>query len=292
MGFGCRDKKLVAKKRDLFSRRKVKELLWGLSLLLIYASFFGHFHVMFPYFIIVTWYFRRLCLILVIVTWLFLFCWACIKNEALLFRFLFRSTIQQSDGSGNLTSDTQLLCKLFKNQSFDFANTIEKTLHAETELPSTKKNCAFYQLQLSCLTNRRPWRNATNVGRIWFQLPTHGIPVYNFQVSIQSRNSCLKSGLFSDTEQKVVRFDHQNRGGDRVTSFAKNKLLRKKYKKHSLSSFHKFKLTQTSGSVYAERIVQIKKTNFAAELIKTVDCLINGLGNYTSIFVLFKMKSL
>ena len=53
-----------------------------------------------------------------------------------------------------------------------------------------------------------------------------------------------------------------------MPSNAKKKLLRKKYKKHLVSSFQKTKTTQTSGSVFAERIDKNKKTKFEFELKK------------------------
>ena len=77
-----------------------------------------------------------------------------------------------------------------------------------------------------------------------------------------------------------------------MPSIAKKSFLKKKYKKHLLSSFQKTKLTQTSGSVFADRIEQVKKTKSELELIKIVDCFLNGHGNYTSNLVPFNMKSL
>ena len=49
---------------------------------------------------------------------------------------------------------------------------------------------------------------------------------------------------------------------------------------------------QTSGSVFAERIEQVKKTKFEIELIKIVECFLDSHGNYTSNLVSFKIKSL
>ena len=76
-----------------------------------------------------------------------------------------------------------------------------------------------------------------------------------------------------------------------MPSIAKKKTLRKKYKKHLLSSFQKTKSTQTSGSVFADRIEQVKKTKFELDLIKIVDCFLDGHGKYTSNLVSFKIKS-
>ena len=66
----------------------------------------------------------------------------------------------------------------------------------------------------------------------------------------------------------------------------------KKYKKNLFSSFQKTKTTQTIGSVFAQRIENVKKTKFEFELIKFVDCFLDGHGNFDSSLVSFKIKSL
>ena len=102
----------------------------------------------------------------------------------------------------------------------------------------------------------------------------------------------LKSGKLFDNLQRAVHFNQQNRGVDRMPSIAKKRLLRKKYKKHLLSYFQKTRSMQTSGSVFAERIEQVKEAKFETKLIKIVDCFLDGHGNFTSNLVSFKMKSL
>ena len=77
-----------------------------------------------------------------------------------------------------------------------------------------------------------------------------------------------------------------------MPSIAKKRLLRKRYRKHLLSSFQKTKLTQNSGSVFADRIDQVKKTKFELELIVNVDCFLDGRGNCTRNLVSFELKSL
>ena len=72
----------------------------------------------------------------------------------------------------------------------------------------------------------------------------------------------------------------------------KKALAEKVYKKHLVSSFQKTKTTQTSGSVFAERIEKVKKTKVELDLIKIVDCFLDGHGNYGSNLVSFKMNSL
>ena len=77
-----------------------------------------------------------------------------------------------------------------------------------------------------------------------------------------------------------------------MPNFAKKRLLRKNYKKHLFISFQKTKTTQTSGSVFAERIEKVKKTKFDFELIKIVDYFLDDHGNFNSNLVSFKIKSL
>ena len=102
----------------------------------------------------------------------------------------------------------------------------------------------------------------------------------------------IKSGEVFENLQRTVHFNQQNGGVERMPSIAKKKLLRKKYKKHLLSSIQKTKSTQISGSVFADRIEKLKKTNFELKMIKSVDCFLDGHGKYTSNLVSFKIKSL
>ena len=74
-----------------------------------------------------------------------------------------------------------------------------------------------------------------------------------------------------DNVQRAVDFNHRNKEVDRMPSIAKKRLLRKKFKKHLFSSFQKTKTTQTSGSVFAERIEKLKKTKFELDSIKIVE---------------------
>ena len=100
----------------------------------------------------------------------------------------------------------------------------------------------------------------------------------------------VKSGQLFDNLQRAVHFNQQNRGVDRMPSIAKKRHLRKKYKKHLLSSFQTTKSTQTSGSVFAHRIEQFKWNKFEIELVKIVDCFLDGYGNSCSSLVSFKIK--
>ena len=100
-----------------------------------------------------------------------------------------------------------------------------------------------------------------------------------------------KNGDVFDNVQRAVDFNQRNKVVDRMPSIAK-RLLRKKYKKHLFSSFQKTKTTQTSGSVFAERIEKVKKTKIEFEVIKIVDCSVDGHGSYDSNSVSSKIKTL
>ena len=102
----------------------------------------------------------------------------------------------------------------------------------------------------------------------------------------------LKSGQLFDNLQRAVHVNLQNRAVDRMPRIAKKKLLRKKFKNNLFSSFEKTKSTQTSGPVFADRIEQVEKTKFELELIKILDCFLDGHCNCTSNLVSFKIKSL
>ena len=69
------------------------------------------------------------------------------------------------------------------------------------------------------------------------------------------------------------------------------RLLREKYPKHLLSYFEKtkpkrYKLKNQS------LLTEVKKNKQELELMKSVDCFLDGYGNYKNKLVSFKMKSL
>ena len=107
-----------------------------------------------------------------------------------------------------------------------------------------------------------------------------------------SGKNIAKSGNVFNNVQKAISFNQRNRGVDKMPSIAKKRLLRKKLKQHFLSDLQENKSTQTSGSVFAERIEKVKTTKSELELIKIVDCFLDGHGNYDSNLVFFKIKSL
>ena len=57
-----------------------------------------------------------------------------------------------------------------------------------------------------------------------------------------------------------------------------------------MSALQKNKSTQTSGSVFAERIEKVKKTTIEMELIKNVDCFLDGHDSYYSNLISSNIK--
>ena len=108
-----------------------------------------------------------------------------------------------------------------------------------------------------------------------------------FRYHFSGKNAVKCRQLF-DILQRAVHFNQQNRAVDRMPRIAKKILLKKKFKKHLFSSFQKTKTTQISGSVFAERIEKVKKATFEWELIKIVDCFLDGHGNYDINLVSFE----
>ena len=68
-----------------------------------------------------------------------------------------------------------------------------------------------------------------------------------------------KSGQVFDNVQRAVDFNHRNNGMDRMPSFAKKRLLRKKYKKHLFSSFPPFERQKQRRPVVQSLQKELKK---------------------------------
>ena len=101
-----------------------------------------------------------------------------------------------------------------------------------------------------------------------------------------------KSGNVFNNVQRAISFNQRNRGLDKMPSVAKRSPWEKSLNNILWVLSKKNKSTQTNGSVFAEKIEQAKKTKFEWELIKIVDCFLDGHGSYESNLVSFKIKSL
>ena len=78
---------------------------------------------------------------------------------------------------------------------------------------------------------------------------------------------------------------------EKLPSVAKKRLLRKKFKRHYLSSAQKLASTQTLGSDFLERIRKVQNLKYETELMKIVDCLIDGYGTVNSERINFSINN-
>ena len=94
-----------------------------------------------------------------------------------------------------------------------------------------------------------------------------------------------------DTVERTASFNKHNKGVNKMPSIAKNRLLRKKFKKHMLTSVQRTISVQTTGPVFMERVKSVRrKTKFELELKKNLDCFLDGYGGYERNLVLFRAK--
>ena len=75
--------------------------------------------------------------------------------------------------------------------------------------------------------------------------------------------SVINSGQLFDNLQRAVHFNQQNRGVDRMPSIAKKRLLRKKHKKHLLSSFQKTNRRKVVDQSLQTELNKLKRTNLS-----------------------------
>ena len=71
---------------------------------------------------------------------------------------------------------------------------------------------------------------------------------------------------------------------------AKKRLLRKKFKRHYLCSNQKLASTQLIGSAFLERVRKVQKLKYEHDLLKIIDCFIDGYGFVNSDHVNFSIK--
>ena len=198
----------------------------------------------------------------------------------------------RQDGSHYITNKPQILCKNFRKSLFISAKTYEKFIVC-------KDYCIAHHDDKTCLLPACKYHNILlgKIEELLHKLDTfcftyqHVDCLYTLFKYRFSGKIIAKSGKVFDNVQKAISFNQRKRGMDKMPSIAKKRLLRKKFKQHLMSALQKNKSTQTSGSVFAERIEKVKKTKFELELMKIVDCFLDGHGNYDSNLVSFKIKS-
>ena len=100
-----------------------------------------------------------------------------------------------------------------------------------------------------------------------------------------------RRGKLFNMVERAVCFNKYNKGLEKNPSIAKKRLLRKKFKKQQRRSRENTSLDMINRSVFKERINKIRKTKYQTELLKIIDCFLDGSGNFESNLVSFKLKS-
>ena len=90
---------------------------------------------------------------------------------------------------------------------------------------------------------------------------------------------------------RAVEHNLKCRIPEKLPSVAKKQLLRKKFKRHYLSSAQKLASTQTHGSAFLERIQKVQNSKYETDLLKIVDCFIDGFGTENSERIIFSINS-
>ena len=65
---------------------------------------------------------------------------------------------------------------------------------------------------------------------------------------------------------------------EKVPNISKKRLSRKKFKRHLLRAEQRNASTQTPGSSFLDRVHSLRNSRYESELIKIVDCLLDGRG--------------
>ena len=95
--------------------------------------------------------------------------------------------------------------------------------------------------------------------------------------------------MFNQLRQ-AVQHNLRWRGAEKMPSIAKERLIRKKFKRHYLCSNQKLASTQTLGSAFLDRIRKIQSSKYEPDLFKIIDCFIDCHGSVHSDYVSFVIK--
>ena len=90
---------------------------------------------------------------------------------------------------------------------------------------------------------------------------------------------------------RAVEHNLKCRIPEKLPSVAKKRLLRKKFKRQNISSAQMIASTQTLGSAFLERIRKVQNSKYETDLLKFVDCFIDGFGIVNSERINFSINN-
>ena len=87
-----------------------------------------------------------------------------------------------------------------------------------------------------------------------------------------------EAGLVFTQLKRPVQHNSENKFVEKLPSVYKKRLSRKMFKRHLLRAAQKNASTQSLRSSFFDRIQTFKNSKYESELIKIVDCLLDGRG--------------
>ena len=178
-----------------------------------------------------------------------------------------------------------------KNSFIISANTYEKYIASKEYCIARRdgkmcflRKCRFHIILIGDLKEFLPKLDAFCLN---YQLVECVYTLFNFRFGCKIMSGVDKS-LIMCSGQFI---SNNTKEWTECPSLRKRDPLRKKNNNHLFSSLQKTKSTQAIGSVFADRLEQVKKAKFKLELIKIVDSSVDGHYLYTSDLVSFKIRS-
>lgn len=106
-----------------------------------------------------------------------------------------------------------------------------------------------------------------------------------------NKNVIVKNGNVFDIVQRAVNHNSGKRSLEKTPSIAKKRLSRKKFRNHLSSMQLKCQEIEPDSLVFLDRVEKVRRTKYDIELLKILDCFINGCGTIDSSRILFQIKN-
>ena len=181
-------------------------------------------------------------------------------------------------------SKTSIFISISSDSFGKFLVTAEYSVATHNNTFCPLSNCKYHILLRS--TNFEKLLKELESYHFVYQLVDCFYTLYKYQFF---KNVIIETGGVFDIVAKAVTHNTQNKSVEKTPSIAKKRLTRKKFKKHC-SAGQKSASTQTLGSSFLDRIQKIRNSKYESDLMKIVDCFLDGYGSIDNNFVTFKLK--
>ena len=99
-----------------------------------------------------------------------------------------------------------------------------------------------------------------------------------------------EAGIVFSQLKRALKHNSENKFVEKLPIVSKNRLSRKKFKRHLLRAEQRNASTQTLRSSFFGRIQTLKNSKYESELIKIVDCLLDGHGIIDNPMLYFEVR--